>query len=744
MQKNMKYRNIFTLSLKLFMSTAVLLAAVLLIHFNRFDAVIEQQALKELENTVNQNQKTALYIFRSSQPLLQRISNTKYEARKFDNKEAFLAAIESWKELYEFKDMGVIDPSGKALSITGQELDFSNRDFFQRSMEGEIVLSSTMKDTADQEYIMIYCAPVFSDGKVQCCVYGVIDAEHLMEPFALPFSNSGHSYIIDKDGNIMTSDNKQYGNLFLYISEESGKHSEAIELFRETLKANGEGSLSYYAGEKQYAYYKPLGINDWYLFTAVSQSEVKNTYKPITNILSGFYIFLIIVFCGGITYILVLQEKQRKKLEYFAYVDGLTGKSNYTKFVLDAVEVLKNSSQGIRAILAVDINRFKMINEVLGVKEGNKTIISLEKVLRSQCREGECLGRRYADKFLLLWNARDMEELEGRVKTLCDEIICLSDNLGNIHFQCAVGVHVLEKYEKSEVNRDYIELLSSYAILAGQESKGGYTTNYSFSSLRMKNIQLRNKILEDEMNTALKNGEFVPWFQPKVDINTGKISGAEAVVRWQKENGDLLLPGSFLPFFEANGFIEKVDQEMIRKVEEYLQKWRRKGLEIFPVSINLSRAYLRSEESEKRWYENMKQEDVDSKYVQFELTETFSTGEQKILKQVISDLHDQGYKVLLDDFGIGYSSLQILQELEFDILKLDMKFIRGIGENRTEQILKSMIKLAADLNMEVIAEGVETEKQVDFLREHGVRHVQGYYYYKPMPGDEFEKLLNQA
>ena len=203
-----------------------------------------------------------------------------------------------------------------------------------------------------------------------------------------------------------------------------------------------------------------------------------------------------------------------------------------------------------------------------------------------------------------------------------------------------------------------------------------------------------------------------------------------------------MLPGSFLPFFEGNGFIEKVDQEMMRKVGEYLKKWKKKGLKVFPVSINLSQAYLRSEESEKRWYEYMKQEDIDSKYIQFEITETFSAGEQKILKQVISHLHDRGYKVLLDDFGIGYSSLQILQKLEFDILKLDMNFVKGIGENRTEQILKSTIELAANLNMEVIAEGVETEKQVDFLRKQGVTQVQGFYYYKPMPADEFEKLLD--
>ncbi len=742
MQKNMRHKDILRLSFKLFIVAAVLLAAALFVYFYRFEAVIENQAVKELENTTKQNRKAALYIFQSNQPLLQRISDTKNEERYMEDKEDFLSVLESWKDLYEFKDIGIIDLSGKALSVTGQEFDFSKEEFFQRSVQGQIVLSSTSEDKIDKEHIMIYCAPVFNRGKVLRCVYGVMDAEHLMEAFASPFADSGYSYIIDQDGNIMSSKNGQYGNFMQNISGISKKNSESARLLREKLKANEKGSFSYTDGEKQYAYYRPLGINNWYVVSTVSESEVKDTYKAIINILSSLYIFLIAVFCGGIIYILIYQERQRKKLEYYAYVDRVTGKDNDTKFILDAVEELKTSRKGIRAILAVDINRFKMINEVYGVSKGNKVIISLDKVLRSQCREGEYLGRRYADNFLLLWNALDMEELEGRVKALCDEIICLSDNPDNVHFQCAVGVHVLGKYEKSDVDQDFVELLSSYAILASQEAKGGYTTNYSFSSLRIKNVQRQNKIFEGEMKAALKKGEFVPWFQPKVDIHTGKISGAEAVVRWQKENGDLLLPGSFLPFFEGYGFIEKVDQEMMRKVGEYLKAWKKKGLKVFPVSINLSQAYLRSEESEKRWYEYMKQEDIDSEYIQFEITETFSAGEQKILKQVISDLHDRGYKVLLDDFGIGYSSLQILQELEFDILKLDMNFVKGIGENRTEQILKSTIELAANLNMEVIAEGVETEKQVDFLRKQGVTQVQGFYYYKPMPADEFEKLLD--
>ena len=159
MQKNMRHKDILRLSFKLFIVAAVLLAAALFVYFYRFEAVIENQAVKELENTTKQNRKAALYIFQSNQPLLQRISDTKNEERYMEDKEDFLSVLESWKDLYEFKDIGIIDLSGKALSVTGQEFDFSKEEFFQRSVQGQIVLSSTSEDKIDKEHIMIYCAP---------------------------------------------------------------------------------------------------------------------------------------------------------------------------------------------------------------------------------------------------------------------------------------------------------------------------------------------------------------------------------------------------------------------------------------------------------------------------------------------------------------------------------------------------------------------------------------------------------
>jgi len=176
---------------------------------------------------------------------------------------------------------------------------------------------------------------------------------------------------------------------------------------------------------------------------------------------------------------------------------------------------------------------------------------------------------------------------------------------------------------------------------------------------------------------------------------------------------------------------------------EFQIKWKKQGLRTVPVSVNLSRAYLYSENFVREWREYLEKNHLSTKDVQFEVTETFAEKDREQLKKVIHTLHAEGFTVLLDDFGTGYSSMQSLQELEFDVLKLDCEFIWGIGQERTEKILDATIELAKSLNMETIAEGVETEAQYRYLKEHGVTMVQGYFCYKPMSAEEFEKLLSR-
>lgn len=384
-----------------------------------------------------------------------------------------------------------------------------------------------------------------------------------------------------------------------------------------------------------------------------------------------------------------------------------------------------------------------MINQMLGIEAGNRVICAMDQVLQNSLRDWrELCGHRVADRFLVLWLYSDREELIQRLEQLCRDLTGLSDGMENIFFHAAVGVYEVPETKDRRIDENYVEKLCGNALMAGQTLKDGHTTAFQLWDEQMKQRQMQNKIYENEMYPALERKEFVPWFQPKVDLRTGDMCGAEALVRWQKPDGTLIPPGNFVPFFEANGFIEKVDRALLEAVCRYQVQWKQRGLVTVPISVNLSRAYLYSETFASEWKRYLEERGLDVSDVRFEITETAAARDRELMRRTIHALHTEGFKVLLDDFGTGYSSLAALQELDFDILKLDCSFVWGIGEERTEKVLEHVIRMAASLEMETIAEGVETEEQYQYLKAHGVDMVQGYYCWRPMPPETFERLLS--
>lgn len=719
---------------------SVMLAAALFFFFGIVDRTIEEQSKEILTGTASRNARMLEYEIGNKRILLERVAERCGDLFRDDSRQV-LSELEPLIELYEFYDLGIILEDGTFFSVGGKTGDFSGYDFFQRTMQGDTVLSSTMTADADETRVNLYCTPMTSDGTPIGAIYAAYETEKFNSLFATPFSGNSYSYVADSSGQVMIAKNGNYGNLLEGLVQEGEQNREEQEKMRRDMEEGREGSISFDSDEMKYAYYRPLEINDWYVVTIVPVRAVMERYDPIINSTTVLCLFVVLVFCLGAWLIVNQQRRQNRELEQLAYVDPLTGGKNNIRFLLDAADVLEGQREGQAAVLAVDINRFKMINEMLGVEAGNRAICGLEKTLLENSRAGEVVGHRIADCFLALWLYQDRETLVRRLEHLCEDLEALSGNLGQIHFQASVGVHEICRKEKAPVDTADVEQFCGSAMLAAQTLKSGHTTGFCFSSEEMRDRQLRNKIYEDEMYPALKRNEFVPWFQPKADLKTGKICGAEALVRWQKQDGTLLLPGQFVPVFEANGFIEKVDQAVMDSVCQHLVQWKAKNLATVPISVNLSRTYLYSEHFARECREYLQTKHLTTRELQFEVTETYAARDMEQLKKAIHALHTEGFTVLLDDFGTGYSSLLSLQELEFDILKLDCEFVWGIGEGRTEKILEATIELAKSLHMKMIAEGVETEAQHQYLKAHGVSAGQGYYYYRPMPAEEFEKLL---
>lgn len=244
--------------------------------------------------------------------------------------------------------------------------------------------------------------------------------------------------------------------------------------------------------------------------------------------------------------------------------------------------------------------------------------------------------------------------------------------------------------------------------------------------------------IEESFREALKNREFCVWYQPQVDMRTGSPRGAEALVRWRKADGTLITPAFFIPLFEKAGLTAELDQEVMETVCRDICDADRRGLPFGPVSINLSRLHAEKTQIRERFRRIMEKYNVTEKQISFEIVETGEeSGNGAGMLRFAEELQKAGFRIAMDDFGMGASTLKLLQEICFDILKLDRHFVSRIGDPRADVILVSTINMAAGLGLEVVAEGVETEEQIHFLLEHQCYLGQGYYYSRPLPKEEY-------
>jgi EAL domain-containing protein (putative c-di-GMP-specific phosphodiesterase class I) len=251
-----------------------------------------------------------------------------------------------------------------------------------------------------------------------------------------------------------------------------------------------------------------------------------------------------------------------------------------------------------------------------------------------------------------------------------------------------------------------------------------------------------DKKMEDSFESAIENREFEVWYQPKFSPATCTIVGAEALVRWRRD-GQLVPPGKFIPLFENNGMIRTLDEYVFREVCSEQKKLIDKGISVFPVSVNLSRASIYSVNVVDRYRQITDEVGIDPNLVPLEITESMAVDDDS-LKALADEFHSKGFPLHMDDFGSGYSSLASLNRLHFDTLKLDKSLVDYIGNFGGDQLIKHTIALAKDLGMHVTAEGVENENQVTFLQEQNCDSIQGFYYSKPKPRDEYEQMIGVA
>lgn len=422
-----------------------------------------------------------------------------------------------------------------------------------------------------------------------------------------------------------------------------------------------------------------------------------------------------------------------KQAEY----DELTGLYHGNAFSREVDRMLRNRGEevlsGEYAIVYFDVLRFKAINDIFGMAEGDRLLVFIADTIRQNLKKGDLAARIGSDRFVMCvhMSGSALEELLDRIFAV------IAAYALPFQIMCNAGIYVIDKKEI------VVDAMIDRAILAQVSIKGSYAVTFNYYTEALRNEMLSEQEIVGGMTSALEEKQFVVYYQPQYNHSTGMLVGAEALVRWNHPERGLISPGVFIPLFEKNGFITKLDFYVFERTCSFLRGCMEKKLPLIPISTNFSRHDIFREDFAGRLEEIRTQYDIPVKYLRLEITESAMMGDSHRANEVIRKLHQFGYRVEMDDFGSGYSSLNVLKDIELDLLKLDMLFLSDQSDmNRGGTILSSVVRMAKWLGLPVIAEGVETVNQADFLRSIGCDFVQGYLYSRPLPEEEYAKKLS--
>ena len=431
---------------------------------------------------------------------------------------------------------------------------------------------------------------------------------------------------------------------------------------------------------------------------------------------------------------LVLSNRRTSKV---LYTDMITGGNNWLYFVKKGNKYLGSRFNNYNyAVIHFKMRKYRSFCTCFGVNEAEVLIENLYKVIKKSLSRKELVVHKENAAFCLLLTYVDEQELCARIENLTVNLNAL---LPNMKLYFAAGIY------KTHGREADIEQLYNNAVLAcdmlGEEAENKIV----FYDVEMNNRRLWERKVEDDMHSALVNHEFQVYLQPKISTDKESLAGAEALVRWIHPREGFIPPNKFIPIFERNGFILKLDDYMLEEIAKQQAEWISQGRKVVPISVNVSRAHFAKEDLAEHICSIVDKYQVPHNVIELELTESAFFDDKQVLLQTVKKLRESGFVVSMDDFGAGYSSLNSLKELQLDVLKLDADFFRGTDEiERGMVIVSEVIGLAKKLNMKIVAEGIENREQVDFLAAQECDLIQGYFYAKPMPICEFEEKYKEA
>ncbi|MBP5192873.1 MAG: GGDEF domain-containing protein [Eubacterium sp.] len=576
--------------------------------------------------------------------------------------------------------------------------------------------------------------------------------------------------VLDKNGNqleVKGTDTRNGSNTLNYTTSQLGSVVIYQDIQGQFLKIDNDNSVDIdfkglfdkkplAAGGKRYIEEEDRLIVPFWMGVEVPDSDNMIFVKSSVDMDEGDVIFMAIVI-GGVALILlggyvimiinlVRGIANHRRVNTMLFTDPVTKNTNWTWFKAKGEQLISSRKGASYNFAVTDFDFVKYRNFCIAhsVEEGERALKDVFDVISANLSDKEICAHSANAHFAVLLSYVNEENLDSKIRSILSKLEKLY-----VEHKLAFHVGVAKKGVKLDdrgraIRRSDADIEQDYfnACAAAEELTESDDSGISYFDELLVEQQKWIDTVNDNQEAAVKNEEFQVYYQPKYDPKTNKLAGAEALIRWISPEYGFVSPGKFIPIFEKNGFITEIDHYMITHVARDQKRWLDQGYKCVPVSVNVSRAHFVEDDLAEQIRDMVDREGAPHDLVEIELTESAFFDDKNAMITTINKLKEYGFSVSMDDFGAGYSSLNSLKDMPLDVLKLDAEFFRGENEGGRAQIVVSeAIRLAKQLNMRTVAEGVEDREQVEFLAEHDCDMIQGYYYAKPMPPAEYEERM---
>ncbi|MGI6007897.1 MAG: EAL domain-containing protein [Ruminococcus sp.] len=643
-----------------------------------------------------------------------------------------------------FLTMAYFDQNGKGvISTIGQEpqvdadvseISEEGQRGVEMAWEGEISVSRLFESEISNRRVFAYTVPVYDAGEVT----GVLTASDHIEIFSDILSGNtvmgggGYIHMLGSEGNflIRSSNTVVKENLESifdgpFLSETTSQEA------REALQQKKRMVSTFRYKGKEYPFLlEPVGINGWYLFCVntgegLSASVITSTQAiQITFMAVLLMIFLLMI------YGFYQLRKYNRYLVQLAYYDSLTGAENLSYFIK---KLRKTMEKGRGSVAAIGIHRYPFIKETFGAEQADAILCKVKETIEFYLKKDEFICRDTEDRFYLFLTDTSEKVLTVRLERVIKEIEQNSVFSQTTGYQLRVCCGV----DNLDTNADNMMLHASLALAHIDNS---HIYSIQFFDTRMNQREKLENYIEGRMEQALKSGEFKLFLQPKQDLQSNTLAGAEALVRWITDDGKIIYPDQFIPLFEKNGFCVKLDIYMVEQACRQIRSWMDQGIKPIPISVNQTKLLFYKSDYVRTLVSLLRRYSIPADMIILEILEGTALENADELNKKITQLQAEGVRISLDDFGSGYSSLNTLSKLHIDELKLDRGFLLNISKRERERsilILKEVIQMAKQLHISVVAEGVETSGDEELIKNLQCDIGQGYFYSKPIDTMEF-------